>query len=144
MSKYDVSVIPNAFPIEKFTPQRLPNSDYGIDPDKKVMVMGAARLDDPVKGFDTLIDTTKYIASVMPDLAQRLHLLLFGGIKDASLLEQIALPYTHLGTVSDVTRVYTYADVVLSTAQRESFGLPPHRGPCLWLCAGHLRQRRTG
>ena len=123
MSKYDVSVIPNAFPIEKFTPLRLPNSDYGIDPDKKVMVMGAARLDDPVKGFDMLIDTTKYIASVMPDLAQRLHLLLFGGIKDASLLEQIALPYTHLGTVSDVTRVYTYADVVLSTAQRESFGL---------------------
>ena len=123
MNKCDISVIANAFPIEKFTPQRLPNSDYGIDPDKKVMVMGAARLDDPVKGFDTLIDTTKYIASVMPDLAQRLHLLLFGGIKDASLLEQIALPYTHLGTVSDVTRVYTYADVVLSTAQRESFGL---------------------
>lgn len=123
MNKCDISVIANAFPVDQFTPQRLPNRDHGIKPDKKVMVMGAARLDDPVKGFDSLIDTTKYIAGVMPDLAQRLHLLLFGGIKDESLLEQIALPYTYLGTVSDVARVYAYADVVLSTAQRESFGL---------------------
>lgn len=115
-----ISVIANAFPIEKFTPQRLPNSDYGIDPDKKVMVMGAARLDDPVKGFDQLIDTTRHIASEMPDLAQRLHLLLFGGIKDASLLEQIALPYTHLGTVSDVASVYAHGDVVLSTSRYET------------------------
>ena len=120
MNKCDISVIANAFPIEKFTPQRLPNSDYGIDPDKKVMVMGAARLDDPVKGFDTLIATTRHIASEMPDLAQRLHLLLFGGIKDASLLEQIALPYTHLGTVSDVASVYAHGDVVLSTSRYET------------------------
>ena len=120
MNKCDISVIANAFPIEKFTPQRLPNSDYGIDPDKKVVVMGAARLDDPVKGFDTLIATTRHIASEMPDLAQRLHLLLFGGIKDASLLEQIALPYTHLGTVSDVASVYAHGDVVLSTSRYET------------------------
>lgn len=115
-----ISVIANAFPVEQFSPQRLPNSDYGIDPDKKVMVMGAARLDDPVKGFDTLIDTTRHIASEMPDLTQRLHLLLFGGIKDASLLEQIALPYTHLGTVSDVASVYAHGDVVLSTSRYET------------------------
>lgn len=120
MNKCDISVIANAFPIEKFTPQRLPNSDYGIDPDKKVMVMGAARLDDPVKGFDTLIATTRHIASEMPDLTQRLHLLFFGGIKDASLLEQIALPYTHLGTVSDVASVYAHGDVALSTSRYET------------------------
>ena len=120
MQKSDISVIANAFPIEQFTPQRLPNSDYGIDPDKKVVVMGAARLDDPVKGFDTLIDTTKNIASIMPDFAERLHLLLFGSIRDESLLEQIAIPYTHLGTVSDVASVYAHADVVLSTSYYET------------------------
>ena len=120
MQNSDISVIPNAFPIEQFTPQRLPNSDYGIDPDKKVVVMGAARLDDPVKGFDTLIDTTKYIAGVMPDLAERLHLLLFGSIRDELLLEQIAIPYTHLGSVSDVASVYAHGDVVLSTSYYET------------------------
>ena len=123
MRECDISVIANAFPVEQFAPHRLPNSDYGIDPDKKVLVMGAARLDDPVKGFDSLIEATKYIAGVRPDLAQRLHLLLFGGIKDESLLEQIALPYTHLGAVSDVASVYAHGDIVISTALRESFGL---------------------
>ncbi len=115
-----ISVIANAFPVEQFSPQRLPNSDVGIDSSKKVMVMGAARLDDPVKGFDQLIAVTRHIASELPDLAQRLHLLLFGGIKDASLLEQIALPYTHLGAVSDVASIYAHGDVVLSTSRYET------------------------
>ena len=120
MQNSDISVIANAFPIEKFTPQRLPNSDYGIDLDKKVVVMGAARLDDPVKGFDLMLATTQHISRERPDLAERLHLLLFGGIKDASLLKQIAVPFTHLGTVSDVASVYAHADVVLSTSRYET------------------------
>ena len=120
MRQCGISVIPNAFPTEQFAPQRLLNRDYGLEPDKKVLVMGAARLDDPVKGFDQLIDTTRHIASEMPDLAARLHLLLFGNIKDASLLNQIALPYTHLGAVSDVSSVYAHADVVLSTSLYET------------------------
>ena len=120
MRQSNISVIANAFPIEKFTSQRLPNSDFGIDPNKKVVVMGAARLDDPVKGFDQLIVTTQHISRQRPDLAERLHLLLFGGIKDASLLNQIAIPYTHLGMVSDVANVYAHADVVLSTSLYET------------------------
>ena len=82
--------------------------------------MGAARLDDQVKGFDQLIATTRHLAEHKPELAQRLHLLLFGAIKDASLLEQMALPYTYLGVVSDVTSVYAHGDVVLSTSLYET------------------------
>ena len=115
-----ISVIANAFPIENFSVERLPNSDYGIEDDKKVVVMGAARLDDQVKGFDQLIATTRHLAEHKPELAQRLHLLLFGAIKDASLLEQMALPYTYLGIVSDVTSVYAHGDVVLSTSLYET------------------------
>ena len=115
-----ISVIANAFPIENFSVERLPNSDYGIEDDKKVVVMGAARLDDQVKGFDQLIATTRHLAEHKPKLAQRLHLLLFGAIKDASLLEQMALPYTYLGIVSDVTSVYAHGDVVLSTSLYET------------------------
>ena len=120
MHDCDISVIANAFPIEKFSTKRLQNSDYGIDDSKKVIVMGAARLDDPVKGFDLLIATTRYIAKHMPELAQRLHLVLFGAIKDETLLGQIALPYTHLGLVDDVPNVYAHADVVLSTSLYET------------------------
>ena len=120
MHDSDISVIANAFPVERFSAGRLPNSDYGIDDSKKVVVMGAARLDDTVKGFDQLIATTRYISEQKPELAKRLHLLLFGAIKDASLLEQIALPYSHLGMVSDVASVYGHGDVVLSTSLYET------------------------
>lgn len=120
MRNSDISVIANAFPIERFSVERLPNSDYSIDNSKKVVVMGAARLDDQVKGFDQLIATTRHLAEHKPELAQRLHLLLFGAIKDASLLEQMALPYTYLGIVSDVTSVYAHGDVVLSTSHYET------------------------
>ncbi|MBQ6279715.1 MAG: glycosyltransferase [Muribaculaceae bacterium] len=120
MHDSDISVIANAFPIENFSAARLPNGDYGIDDDKKVIVMGAARLDDPVKGFDQLIAATKHVAEHKPELAQRLHLLLFGAIKDESLLDQIALPYTHLGVVNDVARVYSHGDIVLSTSLYET------------------------
>ena len=120
MRDCEISVIANAFPIENFSVERLPNSDYGISADKKVIVMGAARLDDPVKGFDQLIAATRHIAEHKPELAQRLHLLLFGAIKDVSLLDQIVLPYTHLGVVSDVAGVYGHGDVVLSTSLYET------------------------
>lgn len=120
MHDSDMSVIANAFPIERFSADRLPNSDYGIDDSKKVIVMGAARLDDPVKGFDQLISTSHYISKQKPELAKRLHLLLFGAIKDASLLDEIALPYSHLGMVSDVASVYRHSDVVLSTSLYET------------------------
>lgn len=120
MRNNDIGVIANAFPVEDFSADRLPNSDYGIEDDKKVIVMGAARLDDPVKGFNHLIAATKHITEHKPELAQRLHLLLFGAIKDVALLDQIALPYTHLGMVNDVASVYRHGDIVLSTSLYET------------------------
>lgn len=120
MRDSDISVIANAFPIENFSAERLSNNDYGIEDDKKVVIMGAARLDDPVKGFDQLIATTHYISEQKPELAKRLHLLLFGAIKDVSLLNQLSLPYSYLGIVSDVASVYRHGDIVLSTSLYET------------------------
>lgn len=119
-----VEVIPNTMPVDSFAYERKPNADMGLQPDVKVLAMGAARLDDPVKGFDILIDTTRYIREQHPQLADKLHLVLFGGIRDASLLQRLALPYTHLGAIRSeaVADVMAHADVVLSTSLYESFG----------------------
>ncbi|MBP3349318.1 MAG: glycosyltransferase [Bacteroidaceae bacterium] len=119
-----VEVIPNTMPVESFTYARKPNADIGLLPDVKVIAMGAARLDDPVKGFDILIDTTRYIREHRPQLAHKLHLMLFGDIRDASLLQQLALPYTHLGTIRNhqIADVLSHADILLSTSLYESFG----------------------
>ena len=123
--RYDpIKVIPNTMPVETFSYNRKPNEDYHLPADVKVIAMGAARLDDAVKGFDLLIDTTRHIKQYRPELARKLHLLLFGDIRDASLLQKLAIPYTHLGPVSndDVRDIMVHSDIVLSTSLYESFG----------------------
>lgn len=121
MSDSHVTVIGNPFPTSNFSCVYQPG-DLGIAPDARVIVMGAARLDDPVKGFDLMIDAMDYIAREKPELASRLHLLLYGGLRDMSLLNRIALPHTHLGYVADVRPIYRQAHIVLSTSRYESFG----------------------
>lgn len=115
-----LSVIPNAFPIEDFKCDKI--ADPSLN-GKLVVTMGAARLDDDVKGFPILIEATKIIARNHPHLAERLHLLLFGGIRNAALLNDLAVPYTHLGMISGreaINEVYRKADVVLSTSLYET------------------------
>lgn len=123
MREANVEVIPNAFPVEQFSYlSRYKNKEYGIEDGKTVLVMGAARLDDEVKGFDTLIRATKYMAAKMPELASKCHLLLYGDIRDKRLLEQIDIAHTYLGVVpsGSLGKIYASCDVVLSTSHYET------------------------
>ncbi|MGM9802646.1 MAG: glycosyltransferase [Muribaculaceae bacterium] len=122
MCNCNVTVIPNAFPIEQFSYIRRPDPSLGIDPSKHVLIMGAARLDDEVKGFDILIKVMQHIALRMPDLAAKCHLLLYGDIRNRRLLQQLAIPYTYVGWAhsSRVSRLYAGSDVVLSTSRYET------------------------
>lgn len=119
----DVRVIHNAFPIEDFTCQRQENGSLGITSNKKVIVMGAARLDDSVKGFEYFINLTKHIAQERSELSQRLHFVLFGNIRNKLLLDEIAVPFSYLGPLAnrqELVNVYTQSDVVLSTSLYET------------------------
>lgn len=121
----DVRVIYNAFPIREFDYHRLPDDDgfLGLPAGKKIVIMGARRLDVEVKGFKELIETTQYISQHRPELAERLHLLLYGDISDQSLLGQIALPCTWAGTVQGndaLSELYRHSDILLSTALYEN------------------------
>lgn len=120
---HDIEVIHNAFPIERFDSKREANA-HGIDSDKIVVTMGAARLDDEVKGFDKLIELTRIVAADIPELASRLHLQLYGALRDTSLLRQLALPFTWLGTIepSRLPHLYAASDIVLSTSRFETLG----------------------
>ena len=123
MESSRMEIIPNAFPVDDFLCDRLPNDSWGIRHGCKVLVMGAARLDDPVKGFDLLIAITRHIAASKPQLASRLHLLLYGTIRNEALLRDIAIPYTFLGQVNGIDQlnnIYRHADVVLSTSRYET------------------------
>ena len=123
MADAPLEVIHNAFPIEKFGYQRQTSGDITAARGKKVIVTGAARLDVEVKGFEYIIETSRYIARHMPDLAREIHLVLYGAIRNPELLKAIALPYTYLGLLHGmeaINNVYTQADVVLSTALYEN------------------------
>ncbi|MCQ2288983.1 MAG: glycosyltransferase [Muribaculaceae bacterium] len=121
MAGKPVSVIGNPFPTSDFTCGYQPG-DLNIAPGTTVITMGAARLDDPVKGFDILIDAMHHIAHNKPQLAGKIHLLLYGNLRDTSLLDCIEVPHTHLGYVNDVRPIYRQSHIVLSTSRHESFG----------------------
>lgn len=123
MKDCSLSVIHNAFPINDFDCERMSGEIEGIPTDRRIVVMGARRLDVEVKGFKELIGTTQYIAREKPDLAQKIHLVLYGDIHDRSLLEKIEIPYTYLGTIASteqLSRLYRHSDIVLSTALYEN------------------------
>ena len=123
MAGCDLSVIYNAFPIHHFDYTRLSGEIDGIPTDKKIIVMGARRLDVEVKGFKEFIETTSFIARNKPQLAQKTHFVLYGDLHDKALLDKVQVPCTWLGTIGgteQLSRLYRHSDVVLSTALYEN------------------------
>lgn len=120
----DIQVIPNTTNIDEYSCTRQSNAYYNISPGKKIIAMGAARLDDPVKGFSILLSALKWLKSHKPNIADNIHLLLFGNIRDASLLQELDISFTFLGRIgaNKVKDVLAHADVILSTSLYESFG----------------------
>ena len=79
--------------------------------------MGAARLDDPIKGFDMAVDTLNRLTD------ENVAAVFFGDLRDPSLLDGLKIPYVHLGTVTDpatIHDIYAHADVVLSSSLCET------------------------
>lgn len=113
----DVEVIPNPFP--------LPHSPL-VHKDKEEgtinLLFGAARLDDPVKGFPTLVETTRILKNDYPELSGKIKLTTYGNIKNPVLLDEIAIPHVHLGRVSPdrLQDIYLNADIVVSTSHFET------------------------
>jgi glycosyltransferase involved in cell wall biosynthesis len=120
MEGHRIEVIPNGFPIPEAPIEESHSGNEGI-----TIVMGAARLDDSVKGIEVLIRATQLLRQRHPDVAETLNLLTFGDIRNAALLNEIAIPHRHLGPISgeeNVSAVYQQADILLSTSHYETFG----------------------
>lgn len=120
MRESDITVIPNPIDVAQFDAGFLDDNPWGIEPGRQALVMGAARLDDPIKGFDRLIAALRWLTENHPDAADRIHLVLYGGLRDNTLLDQIPTPYTHLGYVTDVQQVYRHVNIVVSSSTRET------------------------
>ncbi len=111
-----VSVIPNAFPIPDAVTPATPHEGFEF-------VMGAARLDDPVKGFPILIQATEELRRRHPELAERSRLTTFGNIRNPEAFDRLAIPHRHLGMLAgeeNIRRVYAEADAIVSTSLYET------------------------
>lgn len=117
LKRQRVEVIPNAFRIKKEVyPQNHLSGKIRI-------LFGAARLDDPIKGLDTLIATTEILKKDYPDIADNLEIALFGNIKKPELLKNIQLPYKYLGILNGeeaIEKAYHDSQITLSASSYET------------------------
>ena len=112
-----VEVIPNAFPVGDFYTEPRMAALPGVPEDKKLILMGAARLDDPVKGLHYAVEA---LNGLRRDDAVAVF---FGALRDAGVLDGLRFPHVHLGMIADAValrELYARATVVMSTSLYET------------------------
>lgn len=112
-------IIPNALPVERF--RTMPHrSRAELDlPEGKIILMGAARIDDPIKGLPLAIEALNTLPA-----DGSVSAVFFGALRDSNALSTLKIPYRHLGTITDsnvLADIYAHADVVLSSSHYETF-----------------------
>lgn len=129
-------VILNAFPIESYpTPPSTPTclasplnlswqgTAISIPSGTRLILMGAARLDDPVKGLPLAIRILNRLAELRPDISASSHVIFFGALRDSSALSPLHFPHTHIGMVTDpelLRALYSRATALISTSLAET------------------------
>ena len=109
-------VIANAFPVDEYpcTPT-LSRRELGL-PEGELVVMGAARLDDPIKDLPLAVKTINA-------LRREATAVFFGDLRDRHALDALVKPYVWLGPIADSRRVaaiMSHAAVVLSSSRFET------------------------
>ena len=127
LSGLPVSVIPNTLSMKDFTmyPAAESRKICHLPSDKKIILFGAARIDDSIKGFPLFLKSLDRLVSVHPELASQIHLVLFGHMKQPEWFRKITVPYTYMGSVNStdrLSRLYASADVLVSASYYETFG----------------------
>ena len=124
--RFSVQVIPNAISLSRFiiTDRDDARTTLGIN-ERYVLTFGAARIDDPIKGFGYLAEALRLLVDSGRVRREDLRVLLFGGVHDATVFQQLSVPYTHLGYIDDEDRlslIYSASDVTVSSSLYETFG----------------------
>lgn len=116
-----VEVIPNAFDLEPL--QTYKGHTPKLNKNKVRILFGAARLDDPIKGLDTLKEVSRILREEYPELTGKLEIAMFGNIKDPTALEGFQLPLIQLGVLQgerEIRKTYEESDIVVSSSSYET------------------------
>lgn len=124
LSDKSVEVIHNAFPIDTFpTEIDVDSIPFGLNNKTNYILMGAARLDDHIKGLGYAIEALNILFDEHPDIANTSEVLFFGGIRDENAFNELRFPYRHLGILKDpaiLRKLYATGKVVLSSSLFET------------------------
>ncbi|MDE6536397.1 MAG: glycosyltransferase [Muribaculaceae bacterium] len=101
-------VIPNVFPME----------DFHIGPKEDgLIIFGAARLDDPIKGLHHAVRALNRLTDVAG-----VHAVFFGELRNPMALKDLRIPYEHVGSLdmAGVAELMSRARVILSSSLYET------------------------
>ena len=122
------SVIPNTLSLQQFKlgDKVEARRQLKLPADKFIIIFGAARIDDPIKGFPLLLKAIGLLISSGRYKKDDLHLVFFGKIKyPTQVLPLIPVDYTDLGWIDNAEKLsvaYASADVVVCASRYETFG----------------------
>ena len=122
----DIVVIPNAISLSHFSLINCSDARSSLHlSNRYVVAFGAARIDDDIKGLPLLLKALQLLIDSNFAKREDLHLLLFGGVKDERVLNQVPVPYTYLGYVNDfhqMSLIYSASNAVVQPSLYETFG----------------------
>ena len=121
-ARLPVQVIPNALDTVLFSPGDKAGARrvLGLPAEKKVLVMGAARIDNPVKGFLPLKEA---LGKISPEVRENVLLVLFGAFKDEMLLNDFPVAVDWRGPISSAQTLrdlYRAGDVFLAPSLEDN------------------------
>ena len=124
--QFPIKVIPNTISLSRFVLVDRNDARSALDVREPYVVsFGAARLDEPIKGFDLLLQALQLLTAQGRIRSDEVRLLLFGNIRQPEMLRQIPVSYTHLGYVDDEDRlslIYSASNATVSASHYETFG----------------------
>lgn len=114
-----IDVIPHAFPVDLYHSGQKVTADG-----QRLIVMAAARLDDPIKDLPTAVEALNIYAWDHPDMAAKTEVVFAGGLSNPSILKSLKLAYRYCGPLSaeQLRDLYSRASVVLSSSKFETMG----------------------
>ncbi|NBC82521.1 MAG: glycosyltransferase [Bacteroidetes bacterium] len=107
-----ITNIPNPIDTEKFKPENKSKvrKELGIPINKKIILFGAAKLNEGRKGFKYLLHALKRLASQQPEIVDKIALLVFGAT-DKELSRLLPFQLISLGSISNPEEAYNASDV---------------------------------
>lgn len=124
----EITVIPNTLSLSRFriTDQTEARKQLSLPEDKQILLFGAARIDDPIKGIHILLEALCHLTEKNGFRPEELHLVLFGRIKaPESVFPLIPISYTYMGWVGNPDKqalLYSAANLTVSASLYETFG----------------------